>query len=35
VQGFIMDTRAQLRNAHGGAISGTTVAVGGPGAHSA
>ncbi len=35
VQGLIMDTRAQLRNAHGGAISGTTVAVGGPGAHSA
>ena len=35
VQGFIMDTRAQLRTAHGGAISGTTVAVGGPGAHSA
>ena len=35
VQGFILDTRAQLRTAHGGAISGTTVAVGGPGAHSA
>jgi putative ABC transport system permease protein len=35
VQGFITDTRVQLRNAHGGAISGTAVAVGGPGAHSA
>ena len=35
VQGFVQDTRAQLRNAHGGAISGTTVVVGGPGAHSA
>jgi len=35
VQGFILDTRAQLRTAHGGAISGATVAVGGPGAHSA
>jgi len=35
VQGFILDTRAQLRTAQGGAISGTTVAVGGPGAHSA
>ena len=35
VQGFVQDTRAQLRNAHGGAINGTTVVVGGPGAHSA
>jgi putative ABC transport system permease protein len=33
-QGFVMDTRAQLRNTHGGAISGTTVVVGAPGAHS-
>jgi len=35
VQGFVVDLRAQLRTVHGGAISGTTVAVGGPGAHSA
>jgi putative ABC transport system permease protein len=35
VQGFVRDTRAQLRTAHGGAISGTTVVVGGPGVHSA
>ena len=35
VQGFVQDTRAQLRNAHGGAINGMTVVVGGPGAHSA
>jgi putative ABC transport system permease protein len=35
VQGFIQDTRAQLRTAHGGAITGTTVVVGAPGGNSA
>jgi putative ABC transport system permease protein len=35
VQGFIQDTRAQLRTAHGGAIGGTTVVIGAPGAQSA
>ena len=35
VQGFVQDTRAQLRTTHGGAISGTTVVIGGPGANSA
>ena len=35
VQGFVDDTRGQLRTAHGGAISGLVVVVGGPGAHSA
>jgi len=35
VQGFVQDTRAQLRTTHGAAIGGTTVVIGGPGANSA
>ena len=34
VQGFVQDTRAQLRTAHGGTISGVVVAIGAPGANS-